>query len=127
MAKVIRDGLESVVGVSDTRLIDVQGVGHNINAGGTNISWKMSLATFHSLKHDGWGHLDGIFNGATHSWNWRKHIFKDKGIQRMKYCRIYLNVTTIANAWGVWRKAMALWATEIDLKVPLKEWYFPAS
>eukprot|EP00957_Ditylum_brightwellii_P168409 12818968-Ditylum_brightwellii.AAC.1 len=30
-------------------------------------------------------------------------------------------------SWGVWRKAMALWAYEYDLKVPLKEWYFPVS
>eukprot|EP00957_Ditylum_brightwellii_P176823 13468909-Ditylum_brightwellii.AAC.1 len=30
-------------------------------------------------------------------------------------------------SWGVWCKAMALWATECDLKVPLKEWYSPAS
>ena len=29
-------------------------------------------------------------------------------------------------SWGAWRKAMALWAKECDLKVPLKEWYFPA-
>ena len=30
-------------------------------------------------------------------------------------------------SWGVWRKAMALWAIDCDLRVPLKEWYFPAS
>eukprot|EP00957_Ditylum_brightwellii_P121495 9266057-Ditylum_brightwellii.AAC.1 len=24
-------------------------------------------------------------------------------------------------SWGVWQKAMALWATECNLKVPLKE------
>eukprot|EP00957_Ditylum_brightwellii_P124893 9520928-Ditylum_brightwellii.AAC.1 len=30
-------------------------------------------------------------------------------------------------SWRVWRKVMALWATEYNLKVPLKEWYFPAS
>eukprot|EP00957_Ditylum_brightwellii_P031265 2370038-Ditylum_brightwellii.AAC.1 len=30
-------------------------------------------------------------------------------------------------SWGVWRKVMALWAKECDLKVLLKEWYFPAS
>ena len=91
--------------------------------------------------------------------------FKDKDIQRINYCRIYLNVTTIADvtiacgkkldphmykgdisllssaathmrihqqkpglaSWGVWRKAMALWAIECDLRVLLKEWYFPAS
>eukprot|EP00957_Ditylum_brightwellii_P001514 118194-Ditylum_brightwellii.AAC.1 len=85
--------------------------------------------------------------------------FKDKEIQRINYCWMYLNVTTIANvtlacgkqlnphmykgerlmfnsvathmnihqhkpgpvSWGVWRKAMALWAMEYDLKVPLKE------
>jgi hypothetical protein len=91
--------------------------------------------------------------------------FKDKDIQRINYCQIYLNVTTIANvtlacgkqldphmykgkrslfssvatymkihqqkpglaSCGVWRKAMVLWATEYNLKVPLKEWYFPSS
>eukprot|EP00957_Ditylum_brightwellii_P024742 1869112-Ditylum_brightwellii.AAC.1 len=85
--------------------------------------------------------------------------FKDKDIQRISYCQIYLNVTTIADvtlfsgkqldlhmykwerslyssvathmkidqqkpgpvSWGVWRKGMALWATEYDLKMPLKE------
>eukprot|EP00957_Ditylum_brightwellii_P054814 4154178-Ditylum_brightwellii.AAC.1 len=31
------------------------------------------------------------------------------------------------DSWGVWHKAMALWAREFDLKVPLKEWYFPVS
>eukprot|EP00957_Ditylum_brightwellii_P186329 14186551-Ditylum_brightwellii.AAC.1 len=30
-------------------------------------------------------------------------------------------------SWGVWRKAMELWAKECNLKVPLKEWHFPAS
>eukprot|EP00957_Ditylum_brightwellii_P200652 15296296-Ditylum_brightwellii.AAC.1 len=30
-------------------------------------------------------------------------------------------------SWGVWHKAMALWTKEYDLKVPLKEWHFPAS
>eukprot|EP00957_Ditylum_brightwellii_P115864 8838039-Ditylum_brightwellii.AAC.1 len=29
-------------------------------------------------------------------------------------------------SWGVWLKAMALWAKEYDLKMPLKEWHFPA-
>jgi hypothetical protein len=91
--------------------------------------------------------------------------FKDKDIQRINYCQIYLNVTTNADitlacgkkldphmykgersllssvamhmkihqkktgsaSWGVWRKAMALWAKECNLKVPLKEWHFPAS
>eukprot|EP00957_Ditylum_brightwellii_P086455 6577643-Ditylum_brightwellii.AAC.1 len=91
--------------------------------------------------------------------------FKDKDIQRINYCRIYLNVTTIADvtlacakkldphmykgersllssvathmkiyqqkpgsaSWGAWRKAMALWAKECNLKVPLKEWSFSAS
>jgi hypothetical protein len=91
--------------------------------------------------------------------------FKDKDIQRINYCWIYLNVTTIANvtfscgkqldpymykgerslfssvathmkihqqkpgpvSWGVWRKAVALWAKEYNLNVPLKEWYFLAS
>eukprot|EP00957_Ditylum_brightwellii_P113814 8677198-Ditylum_brightwellii.AAC.1 len=85
--------------------------------------------------------------------------FKDKDIQWINYCRIYLNVTTIADvtlasgkqldpnmyngerslyssmathmkinqqtpgpvSWGVCRKVMALWTTEYDLKVPLKE------
>eukprot|EP00957_Ditylum_brightwellii_P101365 7725207-Ditylum_brightwellii.AAC.1 len=84
--------------------------------------------------------------------------FKDKDIQRINYCQIYLNVTSIADvtlacgkkldphmykgekslfssvathmkihqqktgqaSWGVWRKAMALWARECNLKVPLK-------
>ena len=91
--------------------------------------------------------------------------FKDKDIQRINYCQIYLNETTIADvtlacgkksdphmykgdqlllssaathmkihqqkpgsaSWGAWCKAMTLWAKECDLKVPLKEWYFPAS
>eukprot|EP00957_Ditylum_brightwellii_P115196 8785462-Ditylum_brightwellii.AAC.1 len=91
--------------------------------------------------------------------------FKDKDIQRINYCQLYLNVTTIADvtlasgkqldphmykegrslyssvtthmkinqqkpdpvSWGVWHKAVALWAKKCDLKVPLKEWYFPAS
>jgi hypothetical protein len=30
-------------------------------------------------------------------------------------------------SWRGWRKVMALWAKECNLKVPLKEWYFPAS
>eukprot|EP00957_Ditylum_brightwellii_P146841 11178517-Ditylum_brightwellii.AAC.1 len=30
-------------------------------------------------------------------------------------------------SWGAWHKVMALWAREYDLKVSLKEWYFPAS
>eukprot|EP00957_Ditylum_brightwellii_P155998 11873500-Ditylum_brightwellii.AAC.1 len=30
-------------------------------------------------------------------------------------------------SWGAWCKAMALWASECDLKVVLEEWYFPAS
>eukprot|EP00957_Ditylum_brightwellii_P007083 536988-Ditylum_brightwellii.AAC.1 len=30
-------------------------------------------------------------------------------------------------SWGAWHKAMALWAMEYNLEVPLKEWYFPAS
>eukprot|EP00957_Ditylum_brightwellii_P011294 854359-Ditylum_brightwellii.AAC.1 len=85
--------------------------------------------------------------------------FKDKDIQCINYCQIYLNGTTIAGvtlasskqldphmykgdrslyssvathmkinqqkpgpvSWGMWRKAMALWAKEYDLKVPLKE------
>eukprot|EP00957_Ditylum_brightwellii_P097955 7460896-Ditylum_brightwellii.AAC.1 len=91
--------------------------------------------------------------------------FKDKDIQMINYCWIYLNVTTITDvtlasgkqldphmykgekslfssmathmkinqqkpgpvSWGVWHKAMALWTKEYDLKVPLKEWHFPAS
>eukprot|EP00957_Ditylum_brightwellii_P091710 6983406-Ditylum_brightwellii.AAC.1 len=80
--------------------------------------------------------------------------FKDKDIQKIHYCQIYLNVTAIADvtlasskqlnlhmykgerslfssiashmkihqqkpgpiSWGVWHKAMALWAKEYDLK-----------
>eukprot|EP00957_Ditylum_brightwellii_P055237 4186842-Ditylum_brightwellii.AAC.1 len=60
MAKVIRDGPELIAGVAITRLIDVQGseqsllvAGHNINASGTHLSWKMSTVAFHSLRHDG--------------------------------------------------------------------------
>eukprot|EP00957_Ditylum_brightwellii_P184945 14085172-Ditylum_brightwellii.AAC.1 len=91
--------------------------------------------------------------------------FKDKDIQMINYCQIYLNVATIADitlacgkkldphmykggktlfssvathmkthqqkpgsaSWGVWCKAMALWARECNLKVPLKKWHFPAS
>eukprot|EP00957_Ditylum_brightwellii_P158346 12052811-Ditylum_brightwellii.AAC.1 len=30
-------------------------------------------------------------------------------------------------SWGTWHKVMALWAKDCDLKVPLKEWYFPVS
>ena len=90
--------------------------------------------------------------------------FKDKDIQRINYCRIYLNVTTIVDvtlacgkkldphmykgdrsllssaathmrihqqksglaSWGVWRKAMALWAIECDLRVPLKRMVLPS-
>eukprot|EP00957_Ditylum_brightwellii_P064928 4925743-Ditylum_brightwellii.AAC.1 len=60
MAKVIRDSPESIAGVSVIRLLDGQGskqslpaAGHNINVGGTNLSWKMSVVAFCGLKHDG--------------------------------------------------------------------------
>eukprot|EP00957_Ditylum_brightwellii_P169252 12882116-Ditylum_brightwellii.AAC.1 len=43
-----------------------------------------------------------------------------------RHMRIYQQKPGSAS-WGVWRKAMALWSTECNLKVPLKEWYFPAS
>eukprot|EP00957_Ditylum_brightwellii_P178090 13565210-Ditylum_brightwellii.AAC.1 len=90
--------------------------------------------------------------------------FKDKDIQHINYCHMYLNVMTISDvtlangkeldqymyqgktllhsspathmkmhqqkpgldSWQAWQKAMMLWATDLDLRTPLRQWLFPA-